>query len=295
MSLPALSAALRRSALRRGNSFAPRALASTRAFASLGPLIPVDTEQHDHAVKEFEAGDLPSENDLLAMIRRLENPRPTLTLPLLVIESMLPGQRLILDSAFDSSLDGLADAGGEIGVFGMSSRPPASSGDRDAHCHLHSHGVSARLQRNATWQQWEIIAQHAIQHVGPAGSGPNGVDLVQAQLIVDDVSEADVEAAKALPPLVDEWCEQVLRMNVERFEGQLNGVVEDLGEMPSPESPGDLAFWVAALVNPLPALGVAFEIRPKVLAARSVSDRLKIARKGIEGSIEHITGRRLLF
>lgn len=232
---------------------------------------------------------------MLAMIRRLENPRPLLTLPLLVIESMLPGQRLILDRAFDESLERLAELGGEIGVFGMSARPPASSGDRDTHCHLHTHGVSARLQRNSLWDQWEIIAEHAIQHVGSGGSGPNGVELVQAHLTVDDVSAADVEAAKALPALVDEWCEEVFRMNAERFEGQLNQVVEDLGAMPSPESPGDLAFWVAALVNPLPALGVASEIRPKVLAAASVSDRLSIARAGLEGSIGHVTGRRLLF
>ena len=37
--------------------------------------------------------------------------------------------------------------------------------------------------------------------------------------------------------------------------------------MPPPERPTDLSLWVGAYVNPLPALGVALEIRPLLLRA----------------------------
>ena len=39
--------------------------------------------------------------------------------------------------------------------------------------------------------------------------------------------------------------------------------------MPPADKPHRRAMWVAALINPLPALGVALEIRPAVLQASS--------------------------
>eukprot|EP00434_Breviolum_minutum_P007186 symbB.v1.2.006342.t1/scaffold374.1/size218025/3 len=47
--------------------------------------------------------------------------------------------------------------------------------------------------------------------------------------------------------------------------------------MPPPTRANDLAYWAAALVNPLPALGVALEIRPAVLQAVTLQDRILIA------------------
>jgi hypothetical protein len=52
----------------------------------------------------------------------------------------------------------------------------------------------------------------------------------------------------------------------EREPAQLEAVLEDLGPPPS-EDPLECALWVVALVNPLPALGVAKELRPAILAA----------------------------
>ena len=44
-------------------------------------------------------------------------------------------------------------------------------------------------------------------------------------------------------------------------------ILRDLGPLPSEKSPGERALWVAALINPLPALGVALECRPFLLSA----------------------------
>ena len=58
----------------------------------------------------------------------------------------------------------------------------------------------------------------------------------------------------------------------ERSPGHLAGVLADLGPMPPAARPRDRATWVAALINPLPALGVSLEIRPAVLCAASTGD-----------------------
>jgi hypothetical protein len=48
--------------------------------------------------------------------------------------------------------------------------------------------------------------------------------------------------------------------------------------------------WVGALINPLPGLGVAWEIRPAMLAATSAQERMEVAMAGIEASIENLRG-----
>jgi hypothetical protein len=53
--------------------------------------------------------------------------------------------------------------------------------------------------------------------------------------------------------------------------------------------------WVAALINPLPALGVALEIRPAVLQASSVANALGVVTQGIRSSIDHVNGTKPLF
>lgn len=62
----------------------------------------------------------------------------------------------------------------------------------------------------------------------------------------------------------------------ERHQDQLSNLFRDLGPIPPPEDCDDRAMWVAALINPLPALGVALEIRPAVLSAQSTTTRLQV-------------------
>ena len=76
----------------------------------------------------------------------------------------------------------------------------------------------------------------------------------------------------------------------ERHPGQIDQLLNDLVECPPPEEPTERAFLVGALINPLPALGVALEIRPKLLTAVSAEERIDIARDGIYRSIRHMDG-----
>ena len=63
-------------------------------------------------------------------------------------------------------------------------------------------------------------------------------------------------------------------------------VLSDLGPIPPESQPGERALWVAALINPLPGLGVAIECRPALLTARSSAERLRVVTRVIEQSIE---------
>lgn len=71
----------------------------------------------------------------------------------------------------------------------------------------------------------------------------------------------------------------------------LRNVMSDLGERPSPsKDPTSFAFWGAALINPLPPLGVAPEIRGMMLEATDAQRRLKILKWGLMRSIENLEG-----
>ena len=60
--------------------------------------------------------------------------------------------------------------------------------------------------------------------------------------------------------------------------------------MPPAEEPRNRALWVAALINPLPALGVSLEIRPAVLSAPTTAAALEAVMHGIKTSIAHLDG-----
>ena len=108
---------------------------------------------------------------------------------------------------------------------------------------------------------------------------------------LDEPLQGDAETikrAEALKPLVDEWIKLVVSTGREREPGQMERLLGDLGPMPEAESPDDRALWVSALINPLPALGVALEIRPAALSASSALERVEVAQTGLLDSIERL-------
>jgi hypothetical protein len=87
------------------------------------------------------------------------------------------------------------------------------------------------------------------------------------------------------------WGECVRRGGHERFPGQLDQILADLGPCPSIDEPDAACLWLAALLNPLPALGVAPEIRAHVLAGQDWGDRLSTIQKGFEASCQAVQYR----
>jgi len=75
----------------------------------------------------------------------------------------------------------------------------------------------------------------------------------------------------------------------------LDGVKLDLGPRPDARAqPTAFALWVAALLNPLPALGVAPELRASVLMAVSAEQRLLVVERGLRRSIANLRGEQPL-
>mmetsp|Transcript_11680 Transcript_11680/g.28084 ORF Transcript_11680/g.28084 Transcript_11680/m.28084 type:complete len:305 (+) Transcript_11680:30-944(+) len=93
--------------------------------------------------------------------------------------------------------------------------------------------------------------------------------------------------------LVDRWI-QLAKEN-ERSPGQIERLLEELGEIPAPHEPSERAFWVGALINPIPAMGVAMEIRPQLLIAKTAETRVQHALDGILKSIKHMDGSAKMF
>lgn len=88
--------------------------------------------------------------------------------------------------------------------------------------------------------------------------------------------------------LIERWIE--LAKENERQPGQIEKLLEDLGELPDEDEPSEIAFWIGSMINPLPAMGVAMEIRPSLLMSESAEERIKIAHDGLVRSIKHMDG-----
>jgi hypothetical protein len=59
---------------------------------------------------------------------------------------------------------------------------------------------------------------------------------------------------------------QVRNGHWERSRGQLDEILQSLGPKPPPTQPEALGLWAAGMVNPLPPLGVAPEVRLSALS-----------------------------
>ena len=154
----------------------------------------------------------------------------------------------------------------------------------------------------------------AIDDAIPVPSTANGPETwseCSIELVGQDADASDKEIAHraaSLEPLLDRWIELARdastydNINVvaaaRRSKGEpglatdparlIDTVLDDLG--PRPANPTDLAFWGAALINPLPPLGVSLEIRGPVLEAPDALSRLVILESGVRRSIANLEG-----
>eukprot|EP00550_Attheya_septentrionalis_P006953 CAMPEP_0198295342 /NCGR_PEP_ID=MMETSP1449-20131203/27337_1 /TAXON_ID=420275 /ORGANISM="Attheya septentrionalis, Strain CCMP2084" /LENGTH=311 /DNA_ID=CAMNT_0043995625 /DNA_START=156 /DNA_END=1091 /DNA_ORIENTATION=- len=88
--------------------------------------------------------------------------------------------------------------------------------------------------------------------------------------------------------LMDTWI-QLAKEN-ERKPGQIDELLDQLGDIPPSENPTERAFWIGALINPIPAMGVAVEVRPSLLTAKRTEARIEVALAAILRSIKHMDG-----
>ena len=90
-----------------------------------------------------------------------------------------------------------------------------------------------------------------------------------------------------------EW-EGLVRSNAwERYPNHMEEVRNIVGPIPEPDKqPGQLSIWVAAVINPIPPLGVSKEIRLAVLSATNTMHRLRIVSNALDESLAIVRKRR---
>jgi hypothetical protein len=241
------------------------------------------------------------------------------TLPLVVLDAMLPRQRLIVNVNHDllimSLMRGLVKSRlkEETPYFGM-----------------------LGMTRSETLEPIHLSTGVQVEIVGKPQETDGGLNLelkagkrfrieqdtvertekgwVQAQVIYldsnkEDKQEKDMESMARARQMAKEFTDPNVSLNEnkslkdrwielarekEQTPGQIDQLLKDLGPIPSWEEPSECALWIGALINPIPAMGVALEIRPELLMAKSAEERTQIALNGIWNSIHHMQGPRIV-
>lgn len=204
-------------------------------------------------------------------------------LGLFVLDAALPRQRLrlnVFEPRYRNLMRHALEGGRRFGMVGF-----------DALGEHLRHGVEMVIEECAAQPGGRFFVQAVgvrAFHIAEATLQEGGYLLASVEWLELDSSngarEEDVAAASGLAPLFAEWEELVSRF----APGRLERAKAELGAAPPFERPADYAIWAAALVNPLPPLGVAPEIRPATLAAADAAERLRIVKGALEASVEHL-------
>ncbi|KAG8461290.1 hypothetical protein KFE25_010477 [Diacronema lutheri] len=258
---------------------------AVRLAAGAGPGDLADDRGADGSEGGARSLDMALLSDRIARLRAAAAACDARALPLIVVDSLLPRQRLALSMDDDAGLalvrECVARHGGCVGVHGVH---PVSRG-------VNPIGTQARIVERSG-SKVELVGERRYTLCAQPVLQPGGFFVCELRWARPHAGSAsDARAAEELEPLVARW-QQLVRAGHERERGQLDALLADLGPMPSSGDADERALWCAALINPLPALGVAFEIRPAVLTADSVELRLQIVRGALERSIAHLDGSR---
>lgn len=172
------------------------------------------------------------------------------------------------------------------------------------------------LRRFRVCRAWQEDVEPSGRHAGAPGIVRAVVEMVEdaPASLADGSAVRSVLLAGEVAALCKVWLGLVLAGGWERSSGQLHALlsadeqVGGIGPMPEPPTPpagaaedggagaagaallaraqwaSELSWWAAAMVNPLPPLGVAPEIRPQALAALSAEERLAVVLCALEES-----------
>mmetsp|Transcript_7424 Transcript_7424/g.11911 ORF Transcript_7424/g.11911 Transcript_7424/m.11911 type:complete len:333 (-) Transcript_7424:121-1119(-) len=271
----------------------PASLRST-LWKQLRPQARFSAARH---VLKIDMNDAPSSNlsadDLNELKQRMSEIRTRYSEPESVrvfdFDPMVPGQRLTFDVP-PSFVDVLnqVEADEREGAIVMVGRQRSLLNRNGVECVLDSFQANPDGTMRVTLAATRFCELIEIgQTEGSRWLGRTGkVRWISLDASPDE--EAQEARAAELMELANTWQQLLKSSGRERFTGQMEQILLDLGPMPSADRPSALALWLAGLINPLPALGVALEIRPQVLMARETKERLQIAELGIRDSIERL-------
>jgi len=225
-----------------------------------------------------------------------------LQIPLLILDSMLPGQCLRFASS-DSKFKELIryalqdDTPNEIGVIGLNpyTGRPLNMGvtitiTKDC---VSNHLVGQIATTMKGERRFEIDGAPFLEPELKSFYLAN-VDIIEGreEFLTDQQEDKADKLSSDISALVGKWLELVVSTG-KSDEGGMERILNDIGKMPT--DIGKRAIWVASLINPIPALGVCLEIRPAMLACKNKYEQINLAVISIQSSIDHLSGEKKLF
>lgn len=213
------------------------------------------------------------------------------TIGLFVLDHLLPRQllklhvfepryRRLVSSALESNPPtfGIVGPGGSAGsIAGV-----ATECEIVSHVRLHDGRYVCEvrgLRRCRVVREWEDESGYKRAAVENCCDSP--VQSPEERAMLDSV-------ATQVAAQVGIWCDRVRSGGWERTNRQLDALLEDLGPLPPLQDSEEFSMWVAALINPVPSLGVAPEIRLECLTQTNTLVRLACIHQAIRTSNEHI-------
>ena len=238
-------------------------------------------------------------------------------LPVVVLDSILPRQVLkikVENEVFVSMVKDLQDPrtdGQTFAMVGSGQFPDGTRRPLKTGAEIEIVGTPRLAESGSV--QITLRAGRRIEISGEVENSAMGWTMARVSFISSSEQEKDEECgpdplslARAMSQarsftlptmdevsLVDRWI-GLARKN-ERESGQIDRLLEVLGPIPDDTSPTERALWIGALINPLPAMGVALEIRPALLNANTAEERVRIALDGLLGSVRHMDGTKPLW
>ena len=220
-------------------------------------------------------------------------------MPIMILDALLPRQRLTFQSAdpkFRRLVQYCLEQETEMGMIGLNphtTRPLC----RGVTLKVNDDSIE-RVNDNTI--QLSVRGERRMEVQGePWLDDTKSFYLADVEIVEgleEEMSEQEnreaIRLSETLPALVKEWRQWVLATRATDQTG-MDARLEVLGSMPDDLT--ERALWVAAAINPLPALGVCLEIRPAMLACTNDYDRMVLVCQAVQSSIDHLSGKRRLF
>jgi len=219
------------------------------------------------------------------------------TIPIMLADSLLPGQQVRLGSdeeKFQRLVETIQEEQqGELGMIGFHplTGNPLSIGVTCTLEHVFHYGDHCSIGVHAS-KSFEVQGEPYLDET-------ESFYLADIEL-VDERPEPALNAEEfrsaqrrhdEIPGMVETWKGLILekkRASVKELAEILEGLGADL-----PTTMKERSIWVASLVNPLPRLeeSVCMEVRPAMLACRNDYDRVNLAWTSLTYSIDHLRGK----
>ena len=223
------------------------------------------------------------------------------TMPILILDSLLPKQELSFESSDPNFLRLIQycwENGSDVAMLGTNPLTgiPLSRG---VTCPID--GEQLRISPTMKSMGLSLTADRRVEVQSEPWLDPTGSFYLSKVELIDGHKEPPLGTEhqkmatrlfESLPTAIEEWSQFVVNSGTTDKKG-LSSRLKSLGPMPSDMT--DRAFWVAAAINPLPTLGVCLEIRPAMLCCTNDYERMVLACQAVQSSIDHVSGKRRLF